>query len=857
MDADLEEELRDHLARDAAERLHHGVPDADRQAAIALGGVTRYAEEARDARGGRWFRDAAVDARHAIRLLRRYPGFSFATIVIAALGIGATTLVFSAVRGVLLRPLPFVAPEQIMMLKFTAPDGRFAGSGLESYATITANHQIVAAAGVYGLGTAVMTRTGEPEHTKIEYLAPSALALLGVNPVIGRPFTADDADRDAPVVLLSHAMWQQRFGADSGVVGRTVQLDDVAYTVIGVMPADFLGPRLLGPGLWLPARVSGSTMIVNGQRRPGGSIVLRLAPGVTANQAQAWLTAQVHARVADPTGATADSVPGRVALQPILDVVLLDGREPILILLGAVGFVLVLVAANVATLGLARAAVREREMAVRRALGASRSRHIRQVLTETLVLMAIGGATGVVLARIGLAIFIGAGVNVLPRVRDIRLDAGVLIFAAVITLLAGLAAGAVPAFAASDHRLSETFKGASGSGGRHARMRAALVVIELAVSVVLLIGAGLLMKGFLRVRPSAPGYASDHRITLTMTLNGSPDSADARLAFIDDAIRRITAVHSVRDAAATSFLPLVLTSAIYPIEVEGSRNPRPPRPGHQRAITANYFSLMQIPLIAGRAFTQADDRGGAPVTIINEAAASRWWPGESPIGKRLTWGRAGTQRTTAEVIGVVRNTRFAGTDTSHVTEFYVPYAQVPSRFVNFVVLTSGDPHALIPQLKQQIWAISATLPIDDVETLDEIMGDSVKEEQLYVTLIAAFAAIALVLAAAGVFSVLAYAVSQRTREIGIRLALGAPAASVGGLVSRQGAVIAGLGLGIGVIAARLLTHLLQSLLLAVSPTDTTVFVATALGLLLVALAACALPIRRALTVDPVRSLRAE
>ena len=254
MDADLEEELRDHVAREAAERMRHGVTahDAHHEAAVALGGVTRYAEEARDARGWRWLRDAAGDVRHAVRLGRRYPGYSLASILIAASGIGATTLVFSAVRGVLLRPLPFADPDHIMMLTFVAPDDRYAGSGLDAYATIVASRHVVAAAGVYGVGTAVVAHRGEPEHTMIEYLTPSVLAVLGVNPIIGRPFTMAEAEQDAPVALLSHDMWQQRFGGDSSVVGQTVQLDDVEYSIIGVMPGDFLGPRLSGPGLWLP-----------------------------------------------------------------------------------------------------------------------------------------------------------------------------------------------------------------------------------------------------------------------------------------------------------------------------------------------------------------------------------------------------------------------------------------------------------------------------------------------------------------------------------------------------------------------------------------------------------------------------
>jgi predicted permease len=862
MDAELEEELRDHVAREAASRMRHGAaePDAHRQALIALGGSTRYAEEAREARGWHWVRDAADDSRHAVRLVRKYPGFATAMILITALGIGAATAVFSAVNGVLLRPLPFASPDQIMMLRFTMPNGRFAASGLESYAAIAQDAQVLSAAGVYGMGGATVTRDGEPQQLRVEYLTPSALALLGVKPFIGRVFGEDDVARDIPVALLSHAMWQERFAGDSSIVGRMVELNGVSHSIIGVMPAEFLGPRLLGPALWLPARVSAAGMMVAGQPKLGGSIMVRLANGVTASQAEAWLAARLRVRVADPIGA--DSVAGKVGLESLLSVVLLDRREPLLILFAAVGFVVILVAATVATLGVARATVREREMAIRRALGASRSRHVRQVLTETLVLMLIGGALGVLLARGGLALFVQAGVDWLPRMRDIRIDWRVLGFAALLTTAAGLAAGGLPTLAASDAGLGDVRNSTRDHAGRRRAtgFRAWLVIIEVAVSVVLLIGAGLLMKGFLRVFPSSPGYAIDHRVRLQVSLGdvpgGSPDSAAAHLAFVQDVLRRMTALHGVRDAAVTSFLPLVLSSALYPFQPEGTTGKRASRPGHQRPVSANYFSLMRVPVVAGRGFTAQDDRGSVAVTIVNETAASRWWPGESPLGKHLTWGRP-AQRATAEVVGVVRDVRFSATDTAHITEFYVPYAQVPYRIVNFVAYTADDPHSLIRQLKQQIWDVDPKLPIGKVETLDEIVGDSVKEQRLYVSMITVFAVIAIVLAAAGIFSVLAYSVSQRTREIAIRLALGAPQMRVTRLVLRQGAIIAGIGLATGVIAARMLTRFMQSLLLLVSPTDPAVFATTILALALVALAACAVPLRRALTVDPVRGLKVE
>ena len=860
MDEDLDEELRDHLEREARAREARGATTAEarRGAAVALGGVTRYAEAARDARGWRWWRDALTDLRHAARLLHRYPGFSSAVILITAVGIGAVTVVFSAVHGVLIRPLPFAAPQQLALVNFTGGDGRYAGSGLNAFVPLAEQTGVIANAGVYAIGGAVLVHNGEPEHVRVEYLTPAAMQLLGRGPMIGRLFTQADADRDEPVVVLSHAFWQDRFGGDSSIVGRGVTVDGVTSTVIGVMPPDFLGPRLLGPMLWQPARLSGGQLLVNGQRRLGGSILVRLRDGVSPEQAAAILTPRLHPRVLDPV--SGDSVTGRVRVESVLEVVLLDRRGPLLILLAAVGFVLLLVAATIATLALARMAARRRELTLRGALGAGRGRQVRQVLTETMLLMSIGGALGVALAAVGLRLFVNAGVSVLPRVRDIRIDWPVLAVAAALTLASGVLAGVAPAIMASRAAVGEAFKGMSSTGSpRRATVRSALVAIEIAVSVVLLVGAGLLIKGFMRVAPTAPGFAADHRVVMSVTLRDVPgdavDSAAAHRRFVATAEQRIAAVPGVRAVAVSTVIPLTGISMMFPVQPDGGVPTR--KYGHQRAVSPDYLAAMRIPLISGRGLTDRDGEGDEPVAIVNQSAAARWWPGQQPIGKLLHYGRSGGIRGTVRVVGVARDVRFDGTDTTHVAEFYVPYAQFPYRMVNFLVVTASDPHRLIPDLKRQLWAVDPGMPIDQVGTLDTIVGDSVKEARLYLTMMTIFAGIALLLATAGIFSVVAYAVSQRTREIGIRLALGAPQFKVGALVVRQGAATAAVGLLVGVVAARGLTRFMQSLLLEVSPTDAGVFIATLAGLGLVVLLACIVPMRRALGVDPVASLRVE
>jgi putative ABC transport system permease protein len=863
MDRELDEELRDHLAREAEAGAQSGMPEAEarRTAAVKLGGVTRFAEEARDARGWRWLRDAATDLRHAFRLLHRYPGYALGTIAIAALGIAVTTVVFSAVNGVLLRPLPFRAPQQLALAQLTSTgDGfQFAGSGLEWYHQLAQQQSIIAAVGGYGLGSAVLMQSGEPEHVDLEYLTPSAVRLLGVQPTLGRLFTDDDTRNDQQVALLSHAFWMTRLGGDSSVVGRPISLDGRQWVVVGVMPADFGGPLLRHPALWLPARVAGGFLVSAGEQKRGAQVLLRLQPGVTADRAAAWLAPRMSMRTVSVV--SGDSITARWRVVDLRDVVLLDSGKPLLVLFGAVGFVMLLVAVNIATLGLARATSRSREMAVRRAMGASRSRHIRQVLTEILLLMALGGTLGVLLARAGVAWFVHAGVEVLPRLSDIRLDWQVLAFAAGLTLVAALFAGAAPALLSTENDLEDTLRGGhrAGDSAQRNRLRAVLVLVEVALSVLLLAGAGTLIKAFVDVVPTHPGFAVNNRIVVEVRLHelarAAASSSDDSRRFVDEAARRMRGVPGVRDVAAAAFLPFIGMTAMYPITLEGGVSS--PGAAHERPVSSNYFDVMQIPVVAGRGFTPADDRAGPPVAIINQTAAKRWWPNASPIGRHLTWGRRGDTRTTAEVVGVVRDVRSFGLNPAPVAKFYLPYDQAPSDFVDFVVATTGDPRGPINALKRQIWDIKPDLPIDQVATFSDLIGDSVKEAHLYVVLMSVFALAALVLAAAGIFSVLAYAVSQRTREIGIRLALGAPPWNVSRLVLRQGTIIVGGGVMAGLGAAALLTRVLQHVLEQVKPFDPMVFAGTAVALLAVALLACVVPVRRALSVDPLTTMRSE
>jgi putative ABC transport system permease protein len=598
-----------------------------------------------------------------------------------------------------------------------------------------------------------------------------------------------------------------------------------------------------------------------GGRTRGATIIVRLGDAVSREQGESWLSGIMHRRIALTDG---DSVTARVRLTPVLEQVVGDVRRPLLILLAATGCVLVLVAANIATLVLARAMVREREMAVRGALGASRGRQLRQILTETILLTGLGGALGLGFAWLGLEVMIGHGTGILPRLADITVDWRVALCAALLTLVTGAIAGLIPALRAPSAQLAQSFRGAStgsASGSRRGGLRSALVIVEVATSVVLLIGAGLLAKGFLRVAPTAPGYAVDRRAVVEVMLRDvqgePPRTPEDYRRFMHDVRRRIEETSGVRQVAVTPFAPLVRSTVMVPITPDPGATEQSPRNGHLRMITPNFFEVMEIPLVAGRAFTSADVAGAARVAIVNETAAARWWPGQSPIGHRLRFAVRRTEPATVEIIGVARDTRFDGTFTSGRPEVFLPFDQQPVQFMTFIAHTTGDPERLLDALKRRVWEVEPELPIDYAGTLDEIAGESVREQRFYTMVLTTFAIIALLLASAGIFSVMAYAVSQRTRELGIRVALGAPRWSVGRLVLRQAVVIAGAGLAIGVAVARLLARYLETLLLEVTPTDAQVFWTVAAGFCVLAMLASALPVWRALTVDPLRSLKAE
>ena len=857
-DRGMDDEMRFHLDMEIRDRIAAGASaeEARRTALRDFGGVERYKEEGRAERRFAWLAELQQDLGYGLRLMRRAPGFTISGVLVTALGIGATTAIFSVVAGVLVRPLPFVAPERLALIGVSTADDEFpAQISVASYEQLSRGTPAIEGIAAFRPSNAALVSTPEPEHLRVENVTASMFPMLGVRPLLGRTFLPGEDRAPDRVVVLSHDLWRRQFASDSAIIGRTIVLDGSGYTVVGVMPEGAKGAMLRGPAIWLPFRVDPA-------RGRGVNAIVRVREGMTIAEAEGWLNRSM--RLTNET--LPDSVVTRVGLTPLTDVLTGDVRQPLLVLLGAVLFVLALVGANIATLLLARASVRERELAVRRALGATRRRQIRQLLTESLLLASVGGVLGVALAWWSIGAFRAAGVGVLPRLDAVLVDWRVLAFSIGIILITGIGAGVAPALAAGNADPSDAFRASRTGGGRGSRwggVRGGLVVAQTGLSVCLLIGAGLMIKSFLRIMPDAPGFDVANRLAVSIRLERRPAYEEGgparRLAFVRDVIRRLESTPGVEEVAATSFVPLVMMSGLSEVtlsDVPASGQPKPFE-AHHRSITANYFGTMDIPVVRGRAFTSSDREGAPAVAIVNEAAARKWWPDASPLGQRIRFTEAGRGVVDAVVVGVVGNVRFSGLSTRSEEELYVPYDQNPYTMVTFIARTSGDPAALAPIARRQVWAVDPQLPIERVVPLAEIADQSVAEPRFYSALLGGFAVVALLLALAGIYSVLAYTVSRRQREIGIRVALGAHPRHVQMLVVAEGMALALAGVALGAVLARLLTGLLEGLIREVSPTDPAIF-ASVLGLLAVAaLVACLIPARRAARVDPLVALRSE
>jgi len=809
-------------------------------------------------KGGIRMESLLQDLRFGARMLLRNPGFTLIAVITLALGIGANTALFSVVNGVLLRPLAYRDPDRLVWLSHKAAKPN-QNAAISPPTFVDYRNQCQSFENLTALmyGTAFnLTGDGEPERLQGRRVSANFFDTLGVAPALGRGFLAEeDAPERNRVVVLSHGLWRRRFGADQNIVGRALRLNGQSFTVIGVMPAAF---RWQADELWSPLALGPENFTPRSRGSEFLWIVARLKPRVTLQQAQAevsGIAAQIVRQNPDAYPAGGDFI---AQVKSLREEVVGDVRLTLLTLLGAVGFVLLIACANVANLSLARASSRRKEIAVRASLGASRFRLIRQMLTESLLLASLSGLGGLLLAGWGIDLLLTLNPANLPRLQEITVDARALSFLLGLALLAVLLCGLAPALQASKTDLQETLKeGDRGAGAGRQRTRSLLVVSEVAMSLVLLVGAGLMVRSFLRLTQVNPGFAPDHVLTMQVALPASkyPEPPQRR-AFFQQALERIRALPGVSSVGAIELLPLGGGARSATFAIEGRQTgPNEAQPHSDiRAIAPGYFQTMKIPLLEGRDFTEQDNADGRNVAMIDETLAQLYWPGGDPIGKRLNLQFA-DKPVWREIVGVVGRIKHKGLDAEYKGQVFYPLAQGRHLGMCLVARTTTDPLSLVSAARGAIRAVDPEQPIDRVMTMEQVVADKVAQPRLTMLLLGAFAVLALVLAAVGVYGVLSYSVTQRTREIGIRMAIGAGQRDVLKLVVRHGMLLTLLGALLGLTASFALTRLMRTLLFGVSANDPLTFIAVALLLSLVALLAALVPARRATKVDPLTALR--
>jgi putative ABC transport system permease protein len=798
------------------------------------------------------------DVRYGLRTMRRDLGFTTLAVLTLALGIGATTVIFSVARGVLFRPLPFREPERLVLVEDRQPPSQ---DTPVSFPEFLAWRERIGAFESLAAGfntTCALTGTGDPEEIWSVRASAAMLPLLGIEPVLGRSFRSEEDRRDAePVAIISHALWKRRFGSDPGVTGRTMTLDGKVFTIVGVLPQRvegvLPGDSLLGKrrDIWMPLRLDTNVA-------PAGLHFLRVIGRlrgdldvVRARGEAKAAEADLHKKLDNDHGLT---------LTPLQEHVTGRLRPALLALLGAVALLLLIACANVAGLLLTRSAGRRAEIALRMALGAGRRRLVRQLVTESLVLSFLGGALGLLLSYWGLDLLVAATREILPRAGEIAIDGTALAFALSITLLTGVLFGLAPAAQVSGTDLERSLRegGRSAGSGRAGRkLRGALVVGEIALSLILLVGAGLLARSFARLLATDKGFDPDNVLSFSLSLPyGAYPRPDQQSRFFDQALTAIAALPGVGGAAAISELPLGGSGTNGAFHVEGRSDPPGSEPqAEKRIVTPDYFRVLRTPILAGRAFTAQDRPGSPSVAIINEALARRMFAGQDPVGRRLefNWDTTGWQ----EIVGVVGDVKQYGLQEEMLPTIYVPLAQRPASAMDVVLRSSLPPDQLLPVIRRQVAALDRDRPLIQVRTMQQVVADSVADRRLPMLILAGFAAAALLLGAIGVYGVVGYSVAQRTQEFGIRMALGARRGAVMRMVLGQGLRLALIGLLIGLAGSLAVARLIAGLLFGVTPADPATLAATSLLILGVALLACYVPARRAARVDPMVALRYE
>ena len=805
------------------------------------------------------------DTRFAIRTLIKSPGFTAVAVIALALGIGANTAIFSVVDALLIRPLPYKNPERLILIwhnypQINLPQASICVPCYHEYRDMTSSFEQVAASTGWNVA---LTGTGEPERLQGSKVSYNYFATFGAEAAQGRTFIeSEDHPGTNSVVVLSHGLWVRRFGANPDIVGTTLTLDGQSYTVVGIMPSDFVVPQMVD--IWTPIAFPPEQLAANNHGNEFLTVIGRLKPEINITQAQAEMNT-----LADQLRPQFYGANWGISVVSLREQLVGDVRPALLILLGAVGCVLLIACANVANLLLARASARTKEIAIRTALGANRWRIVQQLLTESVLLGVLGGVIGIGLAYLGIRLIVlGIPENVssmMIGLRDVGLNLKVLGFTMAVSVLTGVLFGLVPAFQASRPDFNEALKegGRAGSeGGRHNLVRSALVVFEVAVALILLVGAGLLIRSFSRLQEVNPGFNPNNVLSMQLTLPRSKYAENDQLsAFYNRALDRIKTLPGIQSVAFGTNLPMSGNNSSASFSVEGlqvAQGESSPH-GDPHMVSTDYFKTMQIPLQRGRYFTEQDSKDSLPVTIVDEVLAARYWPDQDPIGKRIAafFDSKNRQLNWRTVVGVVKNVKRYGLDGKIKEQYYFPQSQSPQRNTYLLARSDGDPSRLTGSIREAIHEVDKDQPIYRVMTMEQVVSNSVLQKRFAMVLLGIFAGVALLLAAVGIYGVMAYSVTQRTHEIGIRMALGAQQKDVLALVVRQGMLMTGIGVAIGLGGAYLATKLMVSLLFGIGTHDPLTFVGIPLLLGGVALIACFVPARRATRVDPMIALRYE
>ena len=860
----LDDEIRSSVEILTREKIEQGLLplEARRQALIELGGAEQVKEEVRAARAGRLLEDLGRDLRFGFRTLAKSPGFAAVAVVTLAVGIGATTAVFSIVDAVVLKPLPYRDPGRLVQIwmRFTGigiPNDQNAVSAPE-FQDLQQNNSLSQVAAI-DMDSYNINIGGRPERIDAGRVSVSFFPLLGVEAQLGRVFLPEEglAGRDR-VVLLSDGLWRRRFGGDRGVLGRKLVMNGRACEIVGVLPRGFDMPH--EAEVWTPLVFTAADLTPDNRGSHFLEAIARIKPALSLDQARADMAVVSRRMIQQNPGYPYKDFNFAVLLVPLLEQEIGDIKVALWVLMGAVGLVLLIACGNVANLLLARASARQREMALRLALGVGRWRLMRQLLTESLLLALLGGAAGAALALIAVKAIVAAAAS-FPRVANTRLDPGVLLFTLLASVATGILFGLAPAFQTARHATYEALKqGSRGIAAGSQTLRGALVVGELALSLVLLTGSGLLIRSFLRLEQVNGGFRAEGVLTLRVSL---PEEKYAKpeqtRVFYRDLLDRVRRLPGVDAAGAATGLPLGGSGWSGTTSIDTESVPEKDRfpEADQRPVTPGFFEALGIPLVRGRYFDQRDTETAAPVAIVDETLADTYWPGQDAIGKRIRQGGRRSKAPWRQIVGIVRHVRYRTLESPSRVEFYWPYPQTNFALgsMSLAIHTGADPRMLANAVREQVLALDPDQPVYRIRTMQELMAQSIAQRRLLTLLLAIFAGVALLLAAVGIYGVMAYSVAQRIHEIGVRMALGARGASILRLVLGQSLWLTGAGLLIGLAGSLLLTRLLATLLFDLKATDPSTYLAVAFFLAVVAQAASCLPAWRATAVDPVAALR--